>query len=178
MEPSASTSGPPPAAPPGTGRPEVEEARFRLVLGHFATGVTVVTGTTAEGPVGLAVNSFTSISLSPPLVGFCARNDSRSWPRMRAAGSFCVNVLGEDQEELSRAFAQLDADRFLGVGWRPAPSGAPRLEGILAWVDCDLEAEHAAGDHVIVVGRVRDLGVSGHGGPLVFYRGGYGRLTP
>lgn len=155
-----------------------DEANFRLVLGHFATGVTVVTGVTAQGPVGLAVNSFTSVSLSPPLVGFCVRGDSGSWPRMRASGSFCVNVLGESQEALSRSFARLDADRFFGIGWRPSRSGAPRLDGVLAWIDCDVEDEHPAGDHVIVVGRVRDLGVAGQGGPLVFYRGGYGRFSP
>lgn len=158
--------------------PEVDEARFRLVLGHFATGVTVVTAADGAGPVGLAVNSFTSVSLSPPLVGFCVRADSQSWPRIRRVGSFGVNVLGEDQEGLSRSFARIGADRFSGIGWRPSPTGGPRLEGILAWIDCDVEAEHEAGDHVIVVGRVLDLEVAGPGGPLVFYRGGYGRFAP
>jgi 3-hydroxy-9,10-secoandrosta-1,3,5(10)-triene-9,17-dione monooxygenase reductase component len=146
------------------------------VLGHFATGVTVVTGIAGGGPIGLAVNSFTSVSLAPSLVAFCVGMRSASWPKLRTAGAFCVNILAEDQEALSRAFAGHGADRFTGVGWRPAPSGAPILTGALAWIDCSLEAEYPAGDHVIVVGRVSELDLAQEGRPLVFYRGGYGRF--
>lgn len=138
--------------------------------------MTVVTGIAEGRPVGLAVNSFTSVSLDPPLVAFSVNVRSTSWPRLRGAGAFCINILAEDQEALSRVFAGHGADRFTGVGWRPAPSGAPVLSGILAWIDCTLEAEHAAGDHVIVVGRVADLELGQEGRPLVFYRGGYGRF--
>jgi flavin reductase (DIM6/NTAB) family NADH-FMN oxidoreductase RutF len=155
-----------------------DEARFRQVLGHFATGVTVVTGLAGAEPVGLAVNSFTSVSLEPALVAFCVAKRSRTWPQLRAAGAFCVNILAEDQEALSRAFAAHPPDRFLGVGWRPGRSGSPILAGVLAWIECTLEAEHDAGDHVIVVGRVRELDVGTEGRPLVFYRGGYGRFEP
>ena len=156
----------------------IDEARFRQVLGHFATGVTVVTGMAGGQAVGLAVNSFTSVSLEPPLVAFCVGGLSRTWPRLRTAGTFCVNILAEDQEALSRAFAGRPPDRFLGVGWRPGRSGAPILADVLAWIECTVEAEHAAGDHVIVVGRVQDLDVGHEGRPLVFYRGGYGRFEP
>lgn len=156
----------------------IDGARFRQVLGRFATGVTVVTGVAGGAPVGLAVNSFTSVSLEPALVAFCVAATSQTWPRLRAAGAFCVNILAEDQEALSRAFAGRPPDRFLGVGWRPAPSGAPVLAGTLAWIDCTVDAEHDAGDHVIVVGRVRELDVAGEGRPLLFYRGGYGRFEP
>ena len=138
--------------------------------------MTVVTGRADGLALGLAVNSFTSVSLNPALVAFCVSIASTTWPRLRPAGIFCVNILAEDQEVLSRAFAGRVGDRFEGVGWRPAPSGAPILAGVLAWIDCTIEAEHEAGDHVIVVGRVQELDVDHEGRPLVFYRGGYGRF--
>ncbi len=139
--------------------------------------MTVVTGLAGGRPLGLAVNSFTSVSLEPALVAFCVSTRSVTWPSLRVEnGSFCVNILAADQEALSRAFAARGPDRFEGVGWRPAPSGAPVLTGVLAWIDCTVDAEHEAGDHVIVVGRVRALDVDHEGRPLVFYRGGYGRF--
>lgn len=156
----------------------IDGARFRQVLGHFPTGVTVVTGVAGGAPLGLAVNSFTSVSLEPALVAFCVARSSRTWPRLREAGTFCVNILTEHQEALSRAFAGRPPDRFLGVGWRPGRSGAPILADVLAWIECTVEAEHDAGDHIIVVGRVEDLDVGREGRPLVFYRGGYGRFEP
>ena len=151
-------------------------ARFRQVLGHFPTGVTVVTASTEEGPVGLCVGSFTSVSLHPPLVAFCAGDASTSYPRIEAAGHFCVNILAEDQEDLCRAMAVKSDDRFAGVGWTAADSGAPVLHDALAWLDCAIEAVHPGGDHVIVVGRVNAMDVAREGGPLLFFRGGYGRL--
>lgn len=138
----------------------------------------MVTGITDGEPVGLAVNSFTSVSLEPALVAFCVARTSKTWPRLGSAGSFCVNILSEQQEALSRAFAGRPPDRFRGVGWRPGPSGAPILADVLAWIDCSVDAEHDAGDHIIVVGRVRELDVGHEGRPLVFYRGGYGRFEP
>ena len=140
--------------------------------------MTVVTAISGGQPVGLAVNSFTSVSLEPALVSFCVATSSTTWPKVRTTGAFCVNVLAEHQEALSRAFATRGPDRFMGVGWRPAPSGAPVLTDVLAWIDCTVEAEHEAGDHVIVIGRVRELELGHEGRPLVFYRGGYGRFEP
>jgi len=146
------------------------------VLGHFATGVTVITAVSDGQPAGLAVNSFTSVSLEPPLVAFCAAKSSTTWPAIQRAGSFCVNILAEDQEDLSRRFAMKGGDKFRGVGWRAGESGSPILQGVLAWLDCVTEAEHDAGDHLIVVGRVLGLDVFRERGPLVFFRGGYGRF--
>lgn len=165
-------------------------AEFRRVLGHFPTGVTVVTAAGADGPEGMAIGSFTSVSLDPPLVMFCPGLESASWARMRPAGSFCVNVLGDHQAEVSRTFAAKSGDRFGAVSTRVEATGAPVIEGCLAWIDCTVHAVHDGGDHDIVVGRVEALGVDdpsdGDGGdgagadrgPLIFFKGGYGRYQP
>ena len=154
------------------------EASFRSVLGHFATGVTVITAMDGHEPVGMAANSFTSVSLDPPLVLFCAAKSSSTWPRIQAAKQFAVNILSEHQEDVSRVFATKGADRFDAVGWRPGAGGSPVLDDVLAYIDCRIDAEHEAGDHVIVIGRVLDLGVAADAGPLLFHKGGYGRLLP
>lgn len=154
-----------------------ESAKFRQVLGHFPTGVTVVTAATDSGPVGLAVGSFASVSLDPPLVAFFPDKGSSSWPRIEAAGAFCVNILAEDQEDVCRRFASKGDDKFAGLGWKPAGSGAPLLAGVLAWIDCDIESVAEAGDHFCVTGSVRELDVGHDGAPLVFFRGGYGRFA-
>jgi 3-hydroxy-9,10-secoandrosta-1,3,5(10)-triene-9,17-dione monooxygenase reductase component len=156
----------------------IDSAHFRQVLGHFPTGVTVITATGSEGkPAGFAVGSFFSVSLAPALVGFAAGKGSSSWPGIRQAGSFCVNILAEDQEAVCRQFSSKAEDKFAGLGWQPASSGAPRLADVLAWIDCDIEAVHDAGDHEICIGRVRELAVERENGPLLFYRGGYGRFA-
>jgi flavin reductase (DIM6/NTAB) family NADH-FMN oxidoreductase RutF len=167
-----------PLGPEGTASATFDQGRFRSVLGHFATGVTVVAAAVDGVPMGLSVNSFTSVSLDPPLVAFSAAKGSSTWPRIRDIGRFTVNVLAEHQEAVSRVFATRGADKFAGVEWWPAPSGAPVLDGVLAWLDCELADEHPAGDHVLVVGRVRELDVADDGRPLIFYRGGYGRYEP
>ena len=157
--------------------PGFDAATFRAVLGHFGSGITVITAVDQGEPVGLTCQSFSSVSLEPPLVLFVAARASNSWPRIRHAGHFCANVLGEDQEELGRRFAIRGADKFAGIGWRPGLTGAPLLDGCLAFVECELAAVHDGGDHDIVVGRVLDLGVADEGNPLLFYRGGYGRFA-
>ena len=162
----------------GAPAPTIDAARYRRVLGYFATGVTVVTGVEGDQPLGLSVNSFTSVSLDPPLVAFCAARSSSSWARMRASGTFCVNILSDDQEEVCRVFAGRGGDKFRGIGWRASETGAPIIAGALAWIDCAVEAAYEAGDHHIVVGRVLDLDVARDGRPLVFFRGGYGRFEP
>jgi 3-hydroxy-9,10-secoandrosta-1,3,5(10)-triene-9,17-dione monooxygenase reductase component len=155
-----------------------DSARFRQVLGYFPTGVTVVTAGTPDGPVGLAIGSFASLSLDPPLVLFCAGRTSTTWPRIRDAGAFCVNVLAEDQEDVCRVFAGRGTDKFAGIGWRPSLVGAPVIQGCLASIDCRIEEVHEGGDHDIVIGRVVELELHRQGGPLVFFRGGYGRFAP
>ncbi len=157
----------------------IDPGLYRRVLGNYPTGVTVVTAIDEEGrPVGMAVGSFTSVSLDPPLVAFFPDKGSSSFPRIRSSHSFCVNVLAADQEDVCRAFAQRGGDKFAGISWRPAASGAPRLDGVAAWIDCDFDSVTDAGDHYLVMGRVRELDGAGDGLPLVFFQGGYGRFSP
>ncbi len=151
----------------------VDPGAFRTVLGHFCTGVTVVTSLDGSTPVGFACQSFSSLSLSPPLVLFCPSRTSSSWARIRDAGHFCVNVLAEDQREVSAAFGRPGNNKFDGLNWTPSPNGAPILDGVLTWVDCVTETVHEAGDHDVVIGRVAELGPHADGRPLLFYRGDY-----
>ncbi|MEE4360185.1 MAG: flavin reductase family protein [Pseudomonadales bacterium] len=153
----------------------IDPRHFRDTLGRFCTGVVVVTGIWRDTPVGFSAQSFLSLSLEPPLVAICPARTSSTWPRLREAGSFCINVLADRQRSLCETFARSGQDRFSGVAWRPATSGAPVLDGVLAWIDCDLELEHDGGDHTIAVGRVRDLEArDAEGLPLLFFRGRYG----
>jgi 3-hydroxy-9,10-secoandrosta-1,3,5(10)-triene-9,17-dione monooxygenase reductase component len=154
-----------------------DEASFRTVLGHFATGVTIITAMDGDEPVGVSANSFTSVSLDPPLVLFCAAKASTTWPRIEAAGKFTVNILNEHQEDVCRVFATKGADRFSRIGWRSSANGQPILHDSLAYIDCEMQEQHDAGDHIIVVGRVQELGVLSEEGPLLFYRGGYGKFA-
>lgn len=159
--------------------PPIDGATFRKVLGHYPTGVCVVTATGADGsPTGLAVGSFTSVSLDPPLVAFFPDKGSSSWPRIAAAGRFCVNVLGSEQEALCRRFATRGADKFAGVSHRLSAGGSPILDEVVAWIDCSLHAVHEAGDHYIVLGRVIELDLERAGKPLLFFRGRYGAFVP
>lgn len=152
---------------------EVDAGEMRRVMGHFATGVTIVTGNDDGEPVGFACQSFTSVSLAPPLVLFCPSHSSRSWPRIQRAGAFSVNVLAEDQLELCRAFASGADDKFTGLLWHQTPWG-PSLDNVLATVHCDVDSVVAAGDHDIVIGRVRELVTHRRAAPLVFFRGQFG----
>ncbi|MFJ9629110.1 flavin reductase family protein [Streptomyces sp. NPDC091280] len=157
-------------------RAPVDQREFRRVLGHFATGVTVITAPAAAGepgPAGFACQSFSALSLDPPLVVFMVGRTSGTWPRIARAGVFCVNVLGAEQGELCRGFAVSGTDKFAGVSYDASPvSGAPRLTGAAAWIDCTIHAVHTGGDHLIVVGRVDALGSEDpDGAPLLFHRG-------
>ena len=152
---------------------------FRQVLGQYPTGVCVVTAMQPDGTrAGFAVGSFTSVSLDPPLVAFFPDKRSTTWPKIERAGRFCVNILGEDHEHLVRRFAAKAADKFEGLETRTAGSGSPILDGVVAWIDCDLDSVQEAGDHYIVVGRVRELDLEGASLPLLFFQGGYGRFAP
>jgi 3-hydroxy-9,10-secoandrosta-1,3,5(10)-triene-9,17-dione monooxygenase reductase component len=159
----------------------LEPTRLRHVLGHFCTGIAVITTLEAGGPpVGFTCQSFVSLSLKPPLVSFSVSRYSRSWPTIRRAGRFCANILSADQEPLCRRFAATDGDRFAGVEWWASPAtGSPRLAGALAWVDCTIEAVYPGGDHRIAVGRVEDLGVTaGEPAPLLFYLARFQSAAP
>ena len=151
-----------------------DSAEFRRVLGHLPTGVTIIAALDGTEPVGLAVGTFFSVSLEPPMVGFCAAKASTSFPRVQAAGRFCASVLAHDQEAVSRVFASTGADKFRGLGWRrSADSSSPMINDALAWIDCSIASVTDAGDHVIVLGDVLHLEVARSTRPLVFFRGGY-----
>jgi flavin reductase (DIM6/NTAB) family NADH-FMN oxidoreductase RutF len=155
-----------------------DSAHYRQVLGHFSTGVTVITSLDGTEPVGMAVGSFASLSLEPPLVLFCAAHSSSTWPRIKESGRFCVNILGEDQEDVCRTLATKGPDKFAGLGWKHSALGSPIIDGVLAFIDCEITDVVVEGDHDVVIGHVRALDVLHEGGPLVFFRSGYGRFTP
>ncbi|MGE2735662.1 flavin reductase [Mycolicibacterium vaccae] len=156
-----------------------DSSEFRAVMGHYPTGVTIVTAIGADGaPVGLTIGSFSSVSLDPPLVAFYPQRTSGSFARLRDADAFCINILADDQEELCRNFASRAGDKFAGVSWRPSPAGAPVLSNAIAWMECSPHAVAEAGDHYIVTGAVRSFAVQRDRMPLLFFRGGYGSFLP
>jgi 3-hydroxy-9,10-secoandrosta-1,3,5(10)-triene-9,17-dione monooxygenase reductase component len=153
----------------------VDVETFKEVMGRFATGLAVVTALDGPTPVGFTCQSVVSLSLEPPLVALAPAKTSTSWPRIRRAGAFCVNVLSDSQREVCSRFAQSGGDKFDGLGWSIGDRGSPHLPGSLAWIDCSLELIHEAGDHELVIGRVVGL-AAGSGQPLVFYRSKYAEL--
>jgi 3-hydroxy-9,10-secoandrosta-1,3,5(10)-triene-9,17-dione monooxygenase reductase component len=156
----------------------IDQAEFRSVLGHFASGIVVISAFAEGHPVGFTCQSFFSLSLDPPLVALAPGRTSTSWPKIADSQRLCVNVLSADQEALARSFAVSGGDKFEGVGWAApsAPGGGPRLHQALAWIDCEVEQVHKAGDHYLVVAAVLGL-VAGQGSPLLYYRGGFGSFA-
>lgn len=155
-----------------------ESQSLREVLGKFVTGVTVITAFGHEGAVGVTVNSFTSVSLDPALVLFCLKRTSGVRPDFGVARSFAVNILSEHQESVSRRFSRSADKHIEGIAFRSGRTGAPLLSDVLAYLDCDLEQQLDVGDHVIVIGRVRDFKVQTVGvRPLTFYSGRYPSLS-
>lgn len=155
--------------------PAILGDRFREVLGHLPTGITIITADTPGGPNGMTANSFTSVSLDPPLVLFCPAKRSCTWPQLRRGGRFCVNILAAHHEDLCRQFAMRGGDRFAGVQFHQRLAG-PALDDAVGWLDCELEVEHDAGDHLIVVARVLDLSADAAVRPLIFHRGRYSSI--
>lgn len=153
--------------------------QMRDVMGTFCTGVTVVSGLDDNGnPVGFTAKSLTSLSLDPPLISISPARTSTTWPLIRGTGAFCVNVLSEGQRHVSGAFARSGGDKFSGLDWTVRDGHpAPRIEGAVAWISCVIEAEHDAGDHTLVIGRVVDLEASRSVRPLVFFDGSYRSLA-
>jgi flavin reductase (DIM6/NTAB) family NADH-FMN oxidoreductase RutF len=137
------------------GDPTAEPEAFRRCLGQFATGVTVVTANIRGELVGLTVNSFASVSLSPPLILWSINVSSSSYAKFSVADSFIINVLADDQIALSRHFGRSGGDKFSGVAWSEGLNGAPILDGVAAFFECSRESEHRGGDHLILVGRVQ-----------------------
>ncbi|MDQ2758115.1 MAG: flavin reductase family protein [Actinomycetota bacterium] len=156
-----------------------DPALFRETLGHYPTGVVVVTAIDDGGtPTGMVVGSFSSVSLDPPLIAFFPATSSFSFDRLRTASAFCVNVLAADQEPLCRQLAGGGEKKFEGVRWRPGPLGSPVLDGAVSWIECTFSDVREAGDHFIVLGLVHTLAVERSTLPLLFFQGGYGRFAP
>jgi flavin reductase (DIM6/NTAB) family NADH-FMN oxidoreductase RutF len=157
----------------------VEAAEFRRILGHWTSGVAVVTAMTADGePRGLTANAVASVSLDPPLVLACVERTADTHVAIVTAQAFAINILAQDDERSARRFAGDDiADKFTGLAWHASITGAPILDGALAWIDCRLHTTYDGGDHSIFIGQVV-AGDAHEGEPLAYYRGGYARLTP
>ncbi|MFI5039958.1 MAG: flavin reductase family protein, partial [Solirubrobacterales bacterium] len=156
--------------------PAPEARSFRDALGRLATGVAFVTAAPDGEPAGLIVNSLTSVSLEPPLIAFCPSRSSLTWSRMRRAGRFGVNVLGRQHERFAIRATPAGADRFAGLDWELGPRGVPLVTDALLTLECEVHAEHRAGDHWIVVGRVEDVRTSPLKDPLVFFAGAFPTL--
>lgn len=154
-------------------------AAFREALGHYASGITVITGHDGQGPTGFTCQSFYSVSVEPPLVSFCVQKTSKTYPRIRAAGSFVVNVLAHDQQHVAGQFSHSGADKWAGIAWSRTQAGNPALDGTLTWLDCRIRAEHDAGDHVIVLGQVEEIGLPDRqpGDPLLYFKSRYRQLS-
>ncbi|MGC7837742.1 flavin reductase family protein [Pseudomonas wayambapalatensis] len=157
----------------------IEPLRFREALGHYASGITVVTSFIDDQPIGFTCQSFYSVSMSPPLVSFSVMSNSASYPRIRQAGRFAVNILSDEQVGISNQFARRGTDKWHGVEWQSSPLGNPLIAGSLHWLDCEIHAEHAAGDHLIVIGEVKALNLQEAGAtqPLLYFKGQYCNLA-
>jgi flavin reductase (DIM6/NTAB) family NADH-FMN oxidoreductase RutF len=155
----------------------IDKDLFRAVLGRFASGVTIVTTVDQQGrDQGMTVSAFSSLSLDPPLVLVCIDHGASLWPVLEQAEHFAINILGSEQEALSRRFSSREGDRFDGVGFTRGGTGVALLDDTLAAVECTITARVAQGDHSILIGSV-EYGVARDLQPLLYYRGGYASLT-
>lgn len=150
---------------------------FRDVLGCFGTGVVLVTAQTDGGPVGMAVNSFTSVSLDPPLIAFCAALTSSTWPAIRDTGGCAITILSDAHEDVCRTFSTRDADRFAGREWDRTTGGRPVAADGLGWLDCRIRTVQVEGDHELVIADVVDWSIGPGVRPLIFHSGRYAGLA-
>ena len=153
----------------------IEPLSFREALGHYASGITVITSHLDGEPIGFTCQSFYSVSTSPPLVSFSVMASSASYPKIRQAGRFVVNILSDEQAGISNQFARKGTDKWHAVEWQQSPLGNPIIAGSLHWLDCKIHAEHAAGDHLIVIGEVKALSLQATAvtQPLLYFKGQY-----
>ncbi|MBZ5739510.1 flavin reductase family protein [Nocardioides mangrovi] len=156
-------------------RPALDTAVFRETLGHYASGITIISGYEGDEPVGFTCQSFYSVSMDPPLVSFSVMRTSTTYPRIARTGRFAVNVLSHHQHEISSQFARSGTDKWAGVAWEPTAAGNPVIADTLMWLDCDIVAEHEAGDHLIVVGHVQEMSPAEwhRHEPLLYFKGRY-----
>jgi 3-hydroxy-9,10-secoandrosta-1,3,5(10)-triene-9,17-dione monooxygenase reductase component len=155
-----------------------ETTALRSVLGHFCTGVAVITAHNADRPLGFTCQSVVSVSLDPPYVSFCPAKTSTSWPELRESRTLCINILADYQADICATFAKRGGDKFADVDWSHAGNGAPAIDGALARIEATLEFEHDAGDHTIALARITNVVAAADRGPLLFYRGGFSALAP
>jgi flavin reductase (DIM6/NTAB) family NADH-FMN oxidoreductase RutF len=156
----------------------VDQLEFRRVMGHFATGVTIVTSHDGAGNIsGLTANSVASVSLDPPMVLVCVDKKSDSYPMFGASNTFAINILANEQETLSRRFAKSGGDKFTGVGYRLGVTGCPILTDTIGFLDCEVRHTFEAGDHTIYVGEAVEIEVGAEAEPLLYFRGGYRNLS-
>lgn len=157
----------------------IEPSSFREALGHYASGITVITSHTDDEPIGFTCQSFYSVSMSPPLVSFSVMSSSASYPKIRQAGRFAVNILSGAQVSISNQFARRGTDKWHEVEWQQSPLGNPIIAGSLHWLDCEIHAEHVAGDHLIVIGEVKALNLqeATASQPLLYFKGQYCKLA-
>lgn len=151
----------------------VNPQHMRAVLGHFCSGLTVVTSIDNDGPIGFTCQSFSSLSLDPPLVSFSPARTSTTWPKIRAADTFAVNVLAAHQHSISTGFARSGTDKFADVKWGAGPLGNPLIDDVVAWAECRIWAEYDGGDHTIVAAEVLELQANSPAQPLLFFQGAY-----
>lgn len=150
----------------------IDPQLFRRTLSEFASGVTVITGGTRREPLGFVCQSFSSVSLAPPLVMFCVDHSSRTWPRLRPSGRFCVNILAEDQEDICWRFGSRTGQKFDGLDWDWSVWQTPMLRDCLAQIECEIKSVHSEGDHDIVIGRVLHMAPAPvRKRPMLFFRG-------
>ncbi|MGA1828265.1 flavin reductase family protein [Microbacterium sp.] len=156
----------------------LDARQFRDTLGHYAAGITIVSGHEGGEPIGFTCQSFYSVSIEPPLVSFSVMKDSTTYPRIAADGKFAVNVLARDQLHISNQFARKGTDKWVGIQWLPAESGNPIIADTLMWVDCEIWSEYEAGDHLIVIGRVVAMSSPEwhRDEPLLYFKGAYRHL--
>lgn len=155
----------------------IDPRAFRSALGHFVTGIAVITAAGEHEPIGLTVSSFNSVSLAPPLILFSVHREAYSLDKLCSVGAFAVNLLGCRQEHLSNRFARAGTDKWRGVRHNRGVHGAPLLEGAVAYFECRPWGRYDGGDHEIVVGEVLRFGFDTQDEPLVFFRGRYGQLA-
>lgn len=157
----------------------IEPLSFREALGHYASGITVITSHIEGEPIGFTCQSFYSVSMNPPLVSFSVMSNSASYPKIRQAGRFAVNILSDEQVRISNQFARRGTDKWHDVDWQASPLGNPIIAGSLHWLDCDIHAEHVAGDHLIVIGEVKALNLQEAAAtqPLLYFKGQYCKIA-
>ncbi|MFP5245452.1 MAG: flavin reductase family protein [Thermoanaerobaculia bacterium] len=154
----------------------IDDARFKLAMSHFASGVTVVTTENEGTPYGMTVASFASLSLHPPLVLICVEKNVKTHDAISGARAFGVSILGQNQADVSGRFASKSDDKFSGVATRRGELGVPLIDGAICTLECRVQEALPGGDHTIFVGEVVDAQTA-DGAPLVYFRSGYRELA-